>query len=74
MLSKDQFEEWVLHPGTIYMMGELRKRREQFFEDFESGCTMSSDAGTTAQQTALLIGQLGELQYVLNKEFYHNDV
>lgn len=57
IMTKDEFEGWLAHPGTQHLMQILHKRREQRRQSWEGG----SYTDYTREATALVnVGNLGE--------------
>ncbi len=68
-LSKETFGLWKTLPITQEIIKGLRAEKAVLIEALCSGQTLTGDAGTTAEETAKVVGMIKGIDLILNIEY-----
>ena len=69
-MNREEFAEWINHPGTIEIFKEFKKVKEGLMEDLEHAGTINNESiDSTVIMTARVVGQIQGINQLLDIEF-----
>lgn len=68
-VDRDDLKMWLDSAITKLVLRKIEEERSNILEDLSEGGTLGADAGETAQNTAVQVGKIMGLDYILQRKF-----